>query len=88
MEKARPAKNPMGELSAQERRVLALISEGKTNKEIASVLGLGEKTVRNYVSNLMEKLQISRRSEAAAWYVRCTTQLRTDFPNIGSSNPA
>lgn len=87
MEKARPAKNPLDALSVQERRVLALVAEGKTNKEVAEVLGLGEKTVRNYVSHLMEKLQISRRSEAAAWYVRSATPSRTDVPGRTSSNP-
>lgn len=57
-------------LSPQERRVLALVAEGKTNKQIAGVLGLSDKTVKNYVSNLLEKLGLGRRSEAAAYFVR------------------
>ncbi len=59
-------------LSAQERRVLALVAEGKTNKEIAIVMGLSDKTVKNYLSNLLDKLNLSRRSQAAAFYVQHT----------------
>lgn len=55
-------------LSAQERRVLALVAEGKTNKEIAADMDLSDKTVKNYLSNVFEKLQISRRSQAAVLY--------------------
>lgn len=55
-------------LSAQERRVLALVAEGKTNKEIAAEMVLSDKTVKNYLSNVFEKLQISRRSQAAVLY--------------------
>ena len=62
----------LGQLSAQERRVLALVAEGKTNKEIAFQLELSDKTVKNYLSNLMDKLQLSRRSQAAAFYVENT----------------
>lgn len=57
-------------LSPQERRVLALVAEGKTNKEIAMALGLSDKTVKNYFSNLLDKLQLGRRSQAAAFYVQ------------------
>jgi DNA-binding NarL/FixJ family response regulator len=55
------------QLSAQERRVVALVAEGKTNKEIAVVLELSDKTVKNYLGNAMEKLQMSRRSQVAAF---------------------
>lgn len=55
-------------LSAQERRVLALVVEGKTNKEIAAALELSDKTVKNYVSNAFSKLGVSRRSQAAAFF--------------------
>lgn len=55
-------------LSAQERRVLALVAEGKTNKEIAEQMALSDKTVKNYLSNIFEKLQINRRSQAAVLY--------------------
>lgn len=57
-------------LSAQERRVLELVAQGKTNKEIAAAMGLSDKTVKNYLSNLMDKLQMSRRSQAAAFFVQ------------------
>lgn len=53
-------------LSGQERRVLALVVQGKTNKQIAAALALSEKTVKNYLSNAFQKLGISRRGEAAA----------------------
>jgi two-component system, NarL family, response regulator DevR len=64
------AADPLAKLSAQERRVLALISEGKINKEVATELGLSEKTVKNYLSNIFEKLQVSRRAQAAALYAQ------------------
>jgi two-component system, NarL family, response regulator DevR len=59
-------------LSPQERRVLALVAEGKTNKEIALALTLSDKTVKNYFSNLLDKLKLTRRSQAAAFYVQYT----------------
>ena len=55
-------------LSAQEQRVLALVVEGRTNKEIAAALGLSDKTVKNYLSNVFQKLGISRRAQAAALF--------------------
>ncbi|PJF31301.1 MAG: DNA-binding response regulator [Candidatus Thermofonsia Clade 1 bacterium] len=58
------------ELTSQEMRVLALIADGLTNREIASRLFLGEGTVRNYVSNLLSKLNLSNRAEAAAFAVQ------------------
>ena len=63
-------------LSTQERRVLALVAEGKTNKEIAEQMGLSDKTVKNYLSNIFEKLKISRRSQAAVLYTSNRSQLR------------
>lgn len=56
-------------LSQQERHVLLLVSEGKTNREIARTLYLGEGTVRNYVSSILSKLGVSNRAEAAAYAV-------------------
>jgi len=56
-------------LSAQEKRVLALVAEGKTNKEIAEQMGLSDKTVKNYLSSVFEKLKIKRRSQAAVMYL-------------------
>lgn len=58
------------DLSAQEMRILALIAEGLTNREIAGRLFLGEGTVRNYVSNLLNKLGVANRAEAAAFAVQ------------------
>lgn len=57
-------------LSAQELRVLSLISDGMTNREIAAKLFLGEGTVRNYVSSILGKLGLSNRAEAAAYAVQ------------------
>ena len=57
-------------ITPQEQRVLALVADGKTNKEIAAALGLSDKTVKNYLSHVYKKLQLTRRSQAAAFYVR------------------
>ncbi len=57
-------------LTPQERRILDLIAEGKTNRQIADEMFLAEKTVKNYVSNVLAKLGMSRRTEAAAYAVR------------------
>ena len=54
---------------AARRHVLMLVSEGKTNREIAKALFLGEGTVRNYVSSILSKLGVSNRAEAAAYAV-------------------
>jgi DNA-binding NarL/FixJ family response regulator len=58
------------ELTNQEMQVLQLVSEGKTNREIAEALYLGEGTVRNYVSNILGKLGVANRAEAAAYAVQ------------------
>ena len=69
--KAAAAKQPSRDiLSPQERRILALVVEGKTNKEIAKAIGLSDKTVKNYLSNAFQKLRVGRRSHAAALYTR------------------
>ncbi len=57
-------------LTQQEKHVLLLVSEGKTNREIAKELFLGEGTVRNYVSSILSKLNVSNRAEAAAYAVQ------------------
>jgi len=59
-------------LSPREERVLELVAQGMTNGEIGRELGLGEKTVRNYVSNVLAKLEVGRRAEAAAYVTRHT----------------
>ncbi|HEU4683843.1 MAG TPA: response regulator transcription factor [Nitrospira sp.] len=61
-----PSKRPL--LSPQEQRLLPLVADGLTNKEIASRLQLSEKTVKNYLANIYSKLQIGRRSQVAAFY--------------------
>ena len=57
-------------LSPQERRILGLVVEGKTNKEIAKALDLSDKSVKNYLSNAFQKLNVRRRSQAAALFER------------------
>ena len=64
------SENRLNTLSAQERRVLALVAQGKTNKEIALEMGLSDKTVKNYLSNTLDKLKVSRRSQAAALFAQ------------------
>jgi len=62
------------DLTEQELRVLGLVSQGYTNKEIAKELFLGEGTVRNYVSSILSKLELTNRAEAAAYAVRHNLQ--------------
>jgi DNA-binding NarL/FixJ family response regulator len=62
--------DPLAALSSQEKRVLELIGEGLTNREIAARMFLSEKTVKNYVSSLLTKLGMSRRSQVAALAAR------------------
>ncbi|MGC3960975.1 MAG: response regulator transcription factor [Verrucomicrobiota bacterium] len=71
--------NKLDLLSAQERRVVALVAEGKTNKEIGHEMGLSDKTVKNYLSNALEKLQVARRSQAAALYITQTRETTSRF---------
>lgn len=65
-----PGKDVLSLLSPQEKKVLALIADGCTNKEVGANLGLSEKTVKNYLSTVFEKLHVSRRAQAAALYVQ------------------
>jgi two-component system response regulator DevR len=57
-------------LTKQERRILALVAEGKTNKEIAGEIFLSDKTVKNYVSSILAKLNLERRAQAAAFMAK------------------
>lgn len=57
-------------LSHQERRVLALVADGLTNKQVGEQLGLSENTVKNYLVNVFDKLQVKRRAHAAALYTQ------------------
>ena len=66
-----PEEEPLlASLTHQERRILDLIAEGHTNRQIAEVMYLAEKTVKNYVSNLLTKLGMERRTQAAAYATR------------------
>ncbi|MBI3732379.1 MAG: response regulator transcription factor [Chloroflexi bacterium] len=62
------------DLSEQELKILALVAQGKTNKEIAAKIYLSEKTVRNYVSSILSKLHLATRSEAAGYAVKHRVQ--------------
>ena len=63
----------LARLSPQEERILGLVAEGRTNGQIGVELGLAEKTVKNYVSSILAKLEVARRAEAAAYLARHTT---------------
>jgi DNA-binding NarL/FixJ family response regulator len=69
----------LGRLSPQERKILDLIAQGKTNRDIAGELYLAEKTVKNYVSNVLLKLGMQRRTEAAVFAVRAAQHERPTF---------
>jgi two-component system, NarL family, response regulator DevR len=60
----------LGVLTPQERKILMLVAEGKTNKEIAADVFLSDKTVKNYVSSILSKLNLERRAQAAAYVAR------------------
>ena len=73
----RKSTDPMDALNEQEHRILQLIAEGKTNKEIAAEVFLSDKTVKNYVSSILTKLNLRRRSEAAAFIARREPERRS-----------
>jgi two-component system, NarL family, response regulator DevR len=62
----------LARLTAQEERILGMIADGQTNREIGVALKLAEKTVKNYVSTILSKLEVARRAEAAAYLARKT----------------
>jgi DNA-binding NarL/FixJ family response regulator len=64
------ATDELGDLTAQERKILLLVAEGKTNKEIAAEVFLSDKTVKNYVSSILSKLNLQRRAQAAAFVAK------------------
>ena len=72
----------LGLLSPQERMVASHLAKGLTNREIAEAMGLAEKTVKNYVSSLLNKMGMGRRSEAAAYVARVETS--TGRPLVGA----
>jgi two-component system, NarL family, response regulator DevR len=63
----------LARLSAQEERILTLVARGMTNGQIGHELNLAEKTIKNYVSTILSKLEVARRAEAAAYLARHTT---------------
>ena len=67
----------LAQLTEQEQKILELIAEGRTNREIAGQINLSDKTVKNYVSNILGKLEVSRRSQAAAFLA--TRRARRDY---------
>jgi two-component system, NarL family, response regulator DevR len=71
--------DPLAELSEREGEVLPLIAEGKTNREIALRLSLSEHSVKSYVSNILQKLHLARRAEAAAFMARRRWQRQTEM---------
>jgi len=73
-----PPDEGLGSLTEQERRILDLIAEGLTNRQIGERMYLAEKTVKNYVSNVLMKLGMSRRSEAAAYAARLAERRRRE----------
>lgn len=64
------ANDELADLTAQERKILLLVADGKTNKEIASEVFLSDKTVKNYVSSILSKLNLQRRAQAAAFVAK------------------
>lgn len=83
--KTERAKPIVAALSPQEQRVLALIAAGRTNKEVAAEMGLAEKTVKNYLSTIFDKLHVTRRSQAAVYY---TQNLAGRGPASGPNAPS
>jgi DNA-binding NarL/FixJ family response regulator len=63
-------RDELADLTAQERKILMLVADGKTNKEIASEVFLSDKTVKNYVSSILSKLSLQRRAQAAAFVAK------------------
>jgi len=63
-------KDELSDLTSQERKILLLVAEGKTNKEIAADVFLSDKTVKNYVSSILSKLNLQRRAQAAAFVAK------------------
>jgi two-component system response regulator DevR len=61
------ATDDLAQLTSQEQKILLLVAEGKTNKEIAAEVFLSDKTVKNYVSSILSKLNLQRRAQAAAY---------------------
>jgi len=76
-----PEDERLARLTGQERKILVLIADGLTNRQIANEMHLAEKTIKNYVSNLLAKLGMERRTQAAVFAARLDTQ--PDPPTAG-----
>ena len=74
-----PVDDRLNQLTDQERRLLDLIATGMTNREIGSEMHLAEKTIKNYVSNVLAKLGMSRRTEAAVFATKLASEPRRDY---------
>jgi two-component system response regulator DevR len=74
--RTKPAEDELSALTDQERKILDLVAEGLTNRQIGERIYLAEKTVKNYVSNMLTKLGMSRRTEAAAYAARLAERKR------------
>jgi DNA-binding NarL/FixJ family response regulator len=76
LRRPQPDDDRLSSLSPQERRILELLADGLTNRQIATEMYLAEKTIKNYVSNLLMKLGMSRRTEAAVYAARLADRHR------------
>ena len=81
-------RDPLAGLSAQERKILELIGEGLTNRQIGERMFLAEKTVKNYVSALFAKLGMERRTQAAAYAAISSSPCSSCSSSPSSSAPA
>ena len=72
----------LASLTPQERRILELITEGYTNRQIADAMILAEKTVKNYISNLLAKLGVERRTQAATFAAQVWTNVQPRQPGL------
>lgn len=76
-----PEDERLARLTEQERRILALVGEGLTNRQIGNRIHLAEKTVKNYMSNILSKLGMERRTEVAAFAARLDERSHRHIPN-------
>ncbi len=81
-------RDPLAGLTGQERRILELIGEGLTNRQIGERMFLAEKTVKNYVSALFQKLGMERRTQAAAYAATCSASTAPITQASSSRQPA
>lgn len=81
-EQQRLTRAPLPQLSPRHQQILPLLSEGLTNKEIGVQLNLSEKTVKNYLADLFDRLHMTRRSQVAAWFIGQSVQ------SLPTANPS